>query len=381
MRILFTFEFPFVPEHYGGGHQIARGFARALARAGHDVHVLANGADEMGLAAHDAGVRWHFTGRYATPWGGVQVGRRAPALLDALRPDLVCTYTSETPLVLRAARRRGIPAAVYLAAPELLPFREPGIPALRLVRHNFGLFLLALGSRGAARVLTISRTIAEQAVARWGVPPAAVRAVGTGLDEAYEVPLAAPRPAPGAAGPRVLSFGRITLDQKPVDRLARALALPGAPWREWTHVGGGPDEERLRRTVAELGLAERARLVGMRPPGEVVRLIDEHDVVVLPSRSESFFIAAYEAAARGRPLVTNDVAEVAQYFAGEPSVVVLPDDDPAGYRRALDEAGRDFAARQRGARALAERVRAEFGWDGVAARLVAATRDLAGGAA
>jgi glycosyltransferase involved in cell wall biosynthesis len=179
----------------------------------------------------------------------------------------------------------------------------------------------------------------------------------------------------------VLSFGRIRLDQKPVDRLARALALPGAPWREWTHVGGGPDEGRLRQTVAELGLTERVRLLGMRRPGEVVRLVDEHDVVVLPSRSESFFIAAYEAAARARPLVTNDVAEVARYFAGEPSVTVLPDDDPAGYRRALDEAGADLVARQRGARALAGRVRAEFGWDGVAARFLAATRDLDGGSA
>jgi glycosyltransferase involved in cell wall biosynthesis len=376
MRILFTFEFPFSPEHYGGGHQIARGLSRALARAGHEVHVLASGGDLLELAAHDAPVRWHFTGGYDRRVSGVRLARPAAALLDAIGPDLVCAFTSETPFVLRAARRRGIAAVVYLAAPELLPFRALRLRTLRHIRYNVGTWLQSLGTPGAPRVLTISRMIADQAIARWGVSPSAAIAVGTGIDEAFDAPLAPARPTPRPGGARVLSVGRITFAQKPLDRLAEGLALARDAWSEWTVIGGGPDAERLRAAVASAGLADRVHLLGLRAPREVVALIDAHDVVMLPSRSESFFITAYEAAARGRLLVTNDVAEVRSYFRDQPSVAVLPDDAPAGYAAALRAALDGFAARQAAALPLAARVRADCGWDAVAARFLNAADPL-----
>jgi glycosyltransferase involved in cell wall biosynthesis len=376
MRILFTFEYPFDARNYGGGHQIARGLGRALARLGHEVHVVANGSDSAGVAMQDAAVRWHFTGRYDGLLGGARIARETVPLIDALRPDLVCSYTSEAAFVLGAARRRGVPTVVYLAAPELLPFRARRLTTLRLIRYNPVTWLQSLASLRVPRVLTLSEMISRQATERWGVPPERVRTVGAGIDERYGAPLAPPRPAPGVEGPRLLSFGRLMLSQKPADAVAEALALRGRSWREWTVVGGGPDDQRLRRRVAELGLADRVRFLGMRPPAEVLRLVDDHDVVLLPSRSESFFITAYETAARARLLITNDVAEVGQYFRGEPSVTVLPDTTPSGYRRALDEMLGDFAARQAAATTLAERVRGEVDWDAVARRFVEATRDL-----
>jgi len=376
MRILFTFEFPFSPEHYGGGHQIARGLSRALARAGHEVHVLASGEDLLELAAHDAPVRWHFTGEYDRRVSGVRLARPAAALVDTIVPDLVCAFTSETPFVLRAARRRGIPAVVYLAAPELLPFRALRLATLRHIRYNVGTWLQSLGAPGAPRVLTISRMIADQAIARWGVPATAVNAIGTGIDEAFDAPLAPPRAAPPPGGARLLSVGRITFSQKPLDRLAEGLALARDAWREWTVVGGGPDAERLQTAVAAAGLTDRVHLLGLRSPTDVVDLIDAHDVVMLPSRSESFFITAYEAAARGRLLVTNDVAEVRSYFAGQRSVTVLPDDAPAGYATALRAALAGFGQRQADALPLAGRVRTDCSWDAVAARFLAAAAPL-----
>jgi len=376
MRILFTFEYPFTPAFYGGGHQIARGLARALSRRGHDVHVVVNGTDAAGAETEDQPVSWHFTGRYDGLLGGLRIARVAVSFLDALRPDLLCCYTSEAPFVLRAARRRGIPTVLCLAAPELLPFRELRASTLRHIRYNPLTWLQSLGSVRVPRVLTISGLLTRQAVTRWRVPADRVRTIGTGIDERYAARLAPPRPQPGPEGPRLLSFGRLMLSQKPLDAVAAALALPGAQWQEWTIVGGGPDDHVIQRRVAELGIGDRVRFLGKRSPAEVLRLIDEHDIVLLPSRSESFFITAYETAARGRLLITNDVAEVGSYFRDAPSVTVLADDDPRGYRQALDDVIRDFVARQSAALSLAQRVRRDVDWDAVATRFVQAVHDL-----
>ena len=65
MRLLLTFEYPFHAMGYGGGHQITRGLARALARQGHEVHVACTGVDELGVAAADSGVQYHFGGSFS----------------------------------------------------------------------------------------------------------------------------------------------------------------------------------------------------------------------------------------------------------------------------------------------------------------------------
>jgi hypothetical protein len=62
MRFLFSCEYFFHRLGYGGGQQIARGLARQLARGGHEVHICCSGSDEIGVAASDAPVTFHFRG-------------------------------------------------------------------------------------------------------------------------------------------------------------------------------------------------------------------------------------------------------------------------------------------------------------------------------
>ena len=56
MRILFSFDGSLSALGYGGGHQVLRGFARALTRMGHEVCVVVAGADEIRAGESDEGV-------------------------------------------------------------------------------------------------------------------------------------------------------------------------------------------------------------------------------------------------------------------------------------------------------------------------------------
>ena len=70
-------------------------------------------------------------------------------------------------------------------------------------------------------------------------------------------------------------------------------------------VGGGPDSCRALRTASELGVADRVEFIGVVP--RVEPLLRTADLLLLPSRNESFGLVALEAMASGVPVIASDV--------------------------------------------------------------------------
>lgn len=117
-----------------------------------------------------------------------------------------------------------------------------------------------------------------------------------------------------ADGPVVLFVGRIQ-PIKGVDVAVEAMATIVDRHRGATlMVVGGPSGPRglaemsaLRRRAVELGLAAKIRFVGPVPHGLVPDLYRAADVVMVPSRSESFGLVAAEAQACGTPVVATRI--------------------------------------------------------------------------
>lgn len=99
-------------------------------------------------------------------------------------------------------------------------------------------------------------------------------------------------------------------------------------------VGTGPDEQRLRRRIADLGAQDRIILHGRVPANELLRLYQQAIAFVQPG-IEDFGIAAVEALASGTPVV-------AAAFGGVMDIVEHPADgvlfDVDGGLEALTEA-------------------------------------------
>lgn len=118
--------------------------------------------------------------------------------------------------------------------------------------------------------------------------------------------------------------------EKGLDTLLRVFAdVPG----KLVLAGSGPEEQRLRALAAD-----RVRFTGAVSREEIVRLLADADVFVLPSRSEPWGMVLNEAAAAGLPLVATD---------GVGAAYDLIDDNgfriPVGDERALAEAMRRLA--------------------------------------
>ena len=97
--------------------------------------------------------------------------------------------------------------------------------------------------------------------------------------------------------------GRLS-DSKGVDTLLHALALLGTKNLRpgLTIIGGGAEQHKLETLTIDLGLEGQAEFIGTRQGPEIARLLNQHQILVVPSRrkpAEALGIVAMEGIACG----------------------------------------------------------------------------------
>lgn len=81
-------------------------------------------------------------------------------------------------------------------------------------------------------------------------------------------------------------------------------------------IGGGEKQAELQQQIESVQLQEHIHLVGQKDKQEIVQLLQQSDVFVLPSRSETFGVVYIEANACGLPIIATD--------CGGPKDIVTP---------------------------------------------------------
>ena len=174
-------------------------------------------------------------------------------------------------------------------------------------------------------------------------------------------------------GPLLLFVGRIQ-PLKGVDVAVRTLAELDRADATLVVVGGasgveGPDEERrVRRLVSELGLTERVRFVPPQAHDRLATWYRASDVVVMPSRSESFGLVALEAAACGVPVVAASVGGLRTLVSHGRTGYLVEGRDPIAYAAHTATLFDDTAAAAEMAMSAAEHSWS-YTWATTAARL------------
>jgi len=158
---------------------------------------------------------------------------------------------------------------------------------------------------GAAAIITVSEGLRDGLVGI-GVPRGRVTVLRNGVDVAEFSPRDrdAARAALGLTGPALLSVGSL-IARKGHDVTIRALAaLPG-----WTLLiaGEGPERGALLALAAELGVADRVRLLGPWPHGELASLYSAADISCLSSSREGMANVLLESMACGTPVVASPI--------------------------------------------------------------------------
>jgi glycosyltransferase involved in cell wall biosynthesis len=300
-----------------------------------------------------------------------RLGGAARDLADARRVDVVHLHGGFNPSNTAIARRLRVP---YVFSPHSA--YDP--VSLRRSRGR-KLAYAALFERAMVRraALVVGLTDAEVADVRGFASPRATETIPNGV--------AAPpgRVDRGAfrrelaldEGQRLAVFvGRLDVDRKGLDRIVDGVAAaPG-----WSAALVGPDfrdVERLRLRIAELGIADRVRLVGERRHLDAAACVASADVFVLASRWEGLPMALLEALSLGTPAVVSEAVDRTIGVVGAGAGWVAPAGDVGEALRRVGEAAPEELDRRRAAaRALARR----YDWASVAERYGDAYRRVAG---
>jgi len=136
--------------------------------------------------------------------------------------------------------------------------------------------------------------------------------------------------SPGRA--TVLFAGRLH-DEKGPDLLVDALARLRSR-AECILLGTGRQEDARRRRLERLGLSRCVEMPGWQP--DVGCWMDAADLVVVPSRYESWSQTAVTAMAHGVPVVATNVEGLPTTLA-EGRGILVPAEDPVALARAIDE--------------------------------------------
>ncbi|MFN2591042.1 MAG: glycosyltransferase, partial [Actinomycetota bacterium] len=170
--------------------------------------------------------------------------------------------------------------------------------------------------RHSDRILAPTPAEADNLIRLYGARPDSLRVVPPGVDRALFAPSdgrAAKARLGFGARPVVLFVGRLQPFKGPeVAIRAMGIAAARAPRTAGDAllvlVGGpsgvgGDEVNRLRAVASSVGLAGRVLFVPPQPHARLAEFYSAADMVVVPSRSESFGLVALEAQACARPVV------------------------------------------------------------------------------
>jgi D-inositol-3-phosphate glycosyltransferase len=183
-------------------------------------------------------------------------------------------------------------------------------------------------------------------------------------------------------GPVLAYVGRIQ-PLKGVDIAISTLAsvLTGHPDAVLVVVGGpsgprgGGEVERLRQLVADLGVGGRVKFLGPLPHGLLPDLYRAADVVLVPSRTESFGLVAAEAQACGVPVVAARVGGLVYVVEDGLGGYLVDGEDPALYAKKVDELLDDPDLAKKMGAAASEWAK-RFSWDATVRRYLELYRDV-----
>jgi glycosyltransferase involved in cell wall biosynthesis len=183
--------------------------------------------------------------------------------------------------------------------------------------------------RAATAVVTTSAAAARRLTERYELPPERVHVAAPGVTPAA--------PATGTpAGTRLLCVAAV-IPRKGHDVLLDALATIDD--RPWSCLCVGALDRAPEYAAALARRAGRVRFAGPRTGPGLDAAYAGTDLLVLPSRAETYGMVVTEALARGIPVLATEVGGVPEALGAAPDGtrpgMLVPPDDPAALAAAL----------------------------------------------
>jgi glycosyltransferase involved in cell wall biosynthesis len=331
------------PPHGGGIGSYTAKTARALAGAGHEVHVFTEARDGDARTEIENGVSIHRLSLTKVRPREARVLLRAWRVARALRRygpfDVVqaAEWDGEAALFAMLHGRRLI---TRISTPHYV------VSSLNQWgrREQFRQALLRLMERWqtsrSRHIVSPSRAMADIIARDWKIDRGRISVVATGISLPSSNGHGEIQPATGAA--YVLYFGRLEV-RKGVHTLIDALPAVLTRWPEMGALFVGEDLGFGGRSFADYARERcsafwpRLTFLDHLPHSRLFPLIESARVVVLPSRWENLPNTCLEAMAVGRPVVATTGSAFEELIEDGVSGKLVPPDDPIALAEAIND--------------------------------------------
>jgi glycosyltransferase involved in cell wall biosynthesis len=335
-----------------GGQAVALELARAARTRGDEVSFVAPGHGPFVERAGAEGFGVAFVDVRRTH--RLDSALRLARLLRRARADLLHTHALAAGNVVArvGARLAGVPVVAHLHIEN--HFRAATAPVIRTLDN--------VTARSCARLVAVSDDT-RRAYERQGYPRSRIEVVYNGV--ATMANGALPHNDPPVIG----EIARLC-DVKGQRELIRALAdIPSArlvlAGRDLEQ--GGAFQAELEREAARVGVSDRVEF-GFRD--DVPALLEQLDVVALPSWTEGLPMVVLEAMAAGRPVVATPVGGTPEVVSDGETGLLVPPRDPQALAAALRRVLEDRGLAERLAAAGRRRVEEHFTLDAMNRRML-----------
>ena len=270
-------------------------------------------------AAGAAGAAWCFLRAcivlvHATLTGGAGlVHAHMTTRGSVVRKSLLCSLAS----------LMGVPVILHMHGADFAQFFD----ALPM----FGKRLVASSLRHARQIVVLGEAWRDFLVLHAGIDPDRIAIVLNGV--------ACPPPRRRAVLPgapvRIVFLGRLG-DRKGVPELLQALALPRMQRLAWVAtLAGDGDTARFTEMAAGLELANRVALPGWTERAATISLLQEADLLVLPSHHEALPMAVIEALAHHVAVIATPVGALPELLHDNVHALLVPPGDVPALARAM----------------------------------------------
>ncbi|MBP1656212.1 MAG: N-acetyl-alpha-D-glucosaminyl L-malate synthase BshA [Bacteroidetes bacterium] len=290
---------------YGGSGVIATELGKGLAERGHQIHFISY-AMPMRLASYEGNIYYHEVEMANYPLFDF------PLYTPALASKIVEVAQFEKLDLVHAHYAIPHATSAYLARQIL-----GGSPKVITTLHGTDITLVGLEPSFLAvmkfsieqsdGVTAVSRFLKEKTLTNYGIDKD-IRVIPNFVDtEKYNrVECMQVRERFAPANEKILVH---ISNFRAVKRVADVIRIFNEVQQKVpAHlilVGDGPDRSSCELLVRELGIQERVRFLGKQT--ELVQILSSADLMLMPSQSESFGLAALEAMACGVPVISSSV--------------------------------------------------------------------------
>lgn len=361
--VLFSAQYP---PHIGGIENFTFNLAHALVKRGHSVVVVTNDTNAVGAGlVDDGGVTvlrlpcWPLiSGRF--PLAKRNAGYRK--LLEWLESQSVdgvlinARFYFHSLLGMSFAKRKGIRPVVLEHGSAFLSFSSPILDSIvRLYERaitsrgrRYDAAYYGVSQRSSAWLRTFG--ICSEGIISNSIDSAAYRLLSSGRDFRSEL---------GLASRFIVSFVGRLIPEKGIESIVKASKSDILNKANVTFVlaGDGP----LREKVAE-AQGESLRWVGRLSVADVSALLQESQLLCLPSRSEGFSTILLESAACGCPAVVTDVGGARELIPDERYGTIIKSMSASEIENAIFELAKDRNRLRIQATMCQSLVEREFNW-------------------